>query len=235
VDRQVKTLGIIGGTAPPSTIDYYRLITTRYRERSPEGSYPSVLIDSVDGTSFLRLVAAGDEAPIVDFLLVELDRLARAGASIALFASNTPHLVFEAVEARSPVPLISIVEETALVAAARGFAKVGLIGTRFTMERGFYQRVFGRHGISVVIPTEADRAYVHDHYLSELVEGVFLDATRDAIGVIIERLHRQEGAEAVVLGGTELPLLLRDAVSTPVPLLDTTIIHVESAIERLLG
>jgi aspartate racemase len=230
----MRTLGIIGGIAPPSTIDYYRQLIALYRERSPDRSYPSIIIDSIDATGFLALIAAADRPALVELLMRELHRLARAGADLALFASNTPHLVFDAVAERSPVPLISIVEETARVAAARGNTRVGLVGTRFTMERGFYQAVFERHGINVVIPDEADRALVHERYFGELVEGVFRDETRAEIGEVIERMAERQAVESVVLGGTELPLLLR-GVPSSVPLLDTTAIHVESAVARLLA
>ena len=119
-----KTLGIIGGITPPSTVDYYRQLTSRYRARSPDGSYPSPLIRSIDATRVLPLVTGGNRPALVDFLLSELGRLARGGADLGLFASNPPHVVFDEVAAESPIPLISIVEETAAAAAASGYTTV---------------------------------------------------------------------------------------------------------------
>lgn len=229
----MRTLGLIGGIAPPSTIDYYRQLTTRYAQRSPDGSYPQIIIDSIDGRRFFALLEAVDRPAMIDVLLAELERLARAGADIAIFASNTPHLVFDEVAASSPLPLISIVEEAAKVAAAAGFQRVGLLGARFTMEAAFYPTVFGRHGIEVVVPAPSDRAYVHERYFAELVEGQFLDETRAGVLAVVARLKAAEEIESVILGGTELPLLLRDAEAA-VPMLDTTSIHVDAVIQRLL-
>jgi len=231
----MKTLGIVGGIAPPSTIDYYRQLTAGYRSRSSVGSYPSILIDSIDAASFFALLSAGDREGMIDCLLAEVGRLARGGADLALFASNGPHLVFDEVARESPIPLISIVEETAKFAEDRGFRKLGLLGARFTMEGGFYPAVFARRGMSVVAPEADDRAYVHDRYFAELVEGSFRDETRAGISAVIERMAAREDIEAVILGGTELPLLLRDSTALSVPMLDTATIHVEAAIAWLLS
>ena len=229
----MRRLGIIGGIAPPSTIDYYRQLTTRYEQRSPDGSYPQIILNSIDGRRFFVVLEAGDRPTMIEVLLAELDRLARASADIAIFASNTPHLVFDDVAASSPLPLISIVEEVAKVAAAAGYQRVGLLGARFTMEAAFYPRVFERHGIEVVVPTPSDRAYVHERYFAELVEGRFLEETRAGVIDVVARLVAAEEIESVILGGTELPLLLRDAEAA-VPMLDVTSIHVDAVIERLL-
>jgi len=229
----MRRLGIIGGIAPPSTIDYYRHLTTRYEQRSPDRSYPQIILDSIDGRRFFALLEAADHPAMIEVLLTELERLARAGADIAVFASNTPHLVFDEVAASSPLSLISIVEEVAKVAAATGFRRVGLLGARFTMEAGFYPSVFGRHGIDVVVPTLRDREYVHERYFGELVEGRFLARTRAGVLAVVARLAAVEKIDAVILGGTELPLLLGDAEAA-VPMLDTTSIHVDAIIQRLL-
>lgn len=230
----MKTLGIIGGIAPPSTIDYYRQLTSRYRAMSPDSSYPSILINSIDAKQFFALLEAGDRGGMIDCLLVELGRLARGGADLAMFASNSPHLVFDEVARQSPLPLISIVEEAALAATARGYRKLGLLGARFTMEATFYPTVFARHGMTVVVPGAEDRAYVHDRYFTELVEGSFREETRAGVSAVIDRMGSRDQIDAVILGGTELPLLFRGGPATTVPLLDTTMIHVETAVARLL-
>lgn len=231
----MKTLGIIGGIAPPSTIDYYQRLTSGYRSRTADGSYPSLLINSIDATRFFPMVLASDREPLIDFLVTEVERLASGGADVGLFASNTPHVVFDEVSAQSRIPLISIVEETAKVAQAGGFHRVGLIGLRPTMEGRFYPDVLARRGISVVIPEADDRAYVHDHYLGELVENVFRDETRTGIAAVVERLHAREQIDAMILGGTELSVLFRDGSGLPVRVLDPTAIHVEAALAWLLG
>ena len=232
----MTTLGIIGGIAPPSTIDYYQRLTARYRERSPDGSYPSIVIDSIDAQAFFVLLRAGDRSRMTEVLLTELGRLARAGADVGLFASNSPHAGFNEVSARSPIPLISIVEAAADDAAARGYTRLGLLGAGFTMNGGFYPEVFARRGMTVVVPEPDDRAWVDQRYFSEFVEGVFLEETRAGIAAVIDRMQTRDQIEAVILGGTELPLLFRDAAAaTSVPMLDTTAIHVDAAIERLLA
>jgi aspartate racemase len=130
-------LGVIGGIAPGSTIDYYRLLIDRYRELRPDGGYPSLVVNSIDLQLFLNLVGSGDRPKLTAYLVEEVHRLARAGAGLALFASNTPHLVFDEVQRLSPIPLVSIVESASAAAAAQGLRRVGLLGTRFTMEGGF--------------------------------------------------------------------------------------------------
>lgn len=231
----MRTLGIVGGIAPPSTIDYYQRLIAGYRASSPDGSYPLLLLDSIDAASFFRLLEADDRVAMADLLVAEVGRLAGAGAGAALFASNTPHMVFDEVAARSPIPLISLVEEAARVADAQGLRRVGLLGARFTMEGDFYPRVFGRRGISVVAPGAEDRDYVHDRYFAELVEGILLDETRQGIAAVAERMRTQQGIEAIILGGTDLSPLFRDGGSLPLPILDPTAIHVEAAIAWLLG
>ena len=230
----MKTLGIIGGIAPPSTIDYYDRLTSRYRALSPDGSYPSLLINSVDATRIFPLLVAGDRPALVEALSAEVQRLARGGADIGLFASNAVHMVFDEVAALSPIPLISIVEETARAAEAAGYRSVGLIGARMTMDASFYQDLFARRGMRIVVPQSEERAFVHDRYVGELVEGVFRDETRSGISEIVDRMQARDGIEAVILGGTELALLYRDSAAMTVPMLDTTAIHVEAAIARLL-
>jgi aspartate racemase len=228
----VEIAGIIGGIAPESTVDYYRSIVARYRERRPDGSYPPVLIDSIDLTRMLAL-AANDRPGLVDYLALELERLARAGATFAALASNTPHLVFDELVPRAPVPLVSIVEATAQAAKSLGLRRLGILGTRFTMEGRFYPEVFSRAGLTAVPPPPDDLATVHARYMDELVKGVFRPETRGEVMGVVSRLQARDGVEAVVLAGTELPLLLREAAS-PVPLLDTTQLHVAAIVDRLL-
>ena len=231
---KMKTLGIVGGIAPESTVDYYRQIVAQYRAQRGDGSYPSVLINSIDMKKMLDLIGAGNLRDVTEYLLTEVAKLAAAGADFALFASNTPHLVFEDIRRRSPIPLISIVEAACEAAKALGLGKVGLLGTRFTMQGGFYPKAFSAHRIDVVVPRSDEQEVVHDRYMRELVQGVYRDETRAHVLAIVERLRSQGGIDGLILGGTELPLLFRDGAPVSIPMLDTTKIHVERAVALLL-
>ncbi len=231
----MKTLGIIGGVAPESTVDYYRRIIALYREKQRDGSYPSILINSIDLKKMLDLIGAQNLAGLTEYLVGEVRRLARAGADFGLLASNTPHLVFEDVRRQSPIPLISIVEATCAAAQALGLKKVGLFGTRFTMQARFYPEVFSRQGITLIVPSPEEQDYIHDRYMHELVPGVYRDDTREQLLVIVDRLKERDGIQGLILGGTELPLLLRKESHVGIPFLDTTKIHVERAVAHLLS
>ncbi|HVR40678.1 MAG TPA: amino acid racemase [Thermoanaerobaculia bacterium] len=228
----MKVIGIIGGIAPESTIEYYRFILDGYRARRRDGSAPSVLINSIDLQKMIGFIARGQLAEVTDYLEDELQRLVLAGADFALFASNTPHIVFHELRARSPIPLISIVEATCDAASSMHLKRLGLFGTRFTMEARFYPDVFARKGIELFVPDAEERAFVHDRYMSELVNGVFLPDTRDRLLAIVDRLIERHAIDGLILGGTELPLILRD--SGTIPFLDTTRIHVARVLDELL-
>lgn len=227
----MRTLGIIGGIGPESTAEYYRLLIAEYRRRNPDGSAPSILINSIDLKRLLDLVGAGRLDELARWLSDELERLARAGANIALLASNTPHIVFD--ELKSPIPLISIIEATRDHAKQRGLKRLGLFGTRFTMRGRFYPDVFAP--MAIVTPNDDEQAFIHDKYLGELVAGVKKPETRERLLRIIDRLKDEEQIDGLILGGTELPLILGDESHNGVPILDTTRIHVERAIEHLLA
>ena len=232
---KMKTIGIIGGIAPESTIEYYRLIIASYREQKRDGSYPSIIINSIDMKKMLDLIAANELAGVTEYLLGEMKKLAQAGADFALLASNTPHIVFGDIQRQSPIPLVSIVEASCAATKALGIKKVGLFGTRFTMQGRFYPKVFSRQGITLIVPALDDQDYIHDKYMSELVNGVFLAETRERLLTIVDRLKEKDGIQGLILGGTELPLILRDVADRGIPFLDTTRIHVERAVAQMLS
>ena len=231
----MKTLGIIGGIGPESTIDYYKTIVALYRERKPDGSYPPIVINSIDMQRIVKMFEAGELQKLTSAFAEELQKLHRAGVDFALLAANTPHLVFDDLQRQSPLPLISIVEATCEVAKARGMKRVGLFGTRFTMQAPFYRDVFSREGIAVVVPEAADQDYIHEKYMGELVPGVFLPETRAGLLAIVDRLAQQTGIEGVILGGTELPLILKEPAHNGIPFFNTTRIHAAAAVERMFS
>jgi len=231
----MKTAGIIGGIGPESTTEYYRGIIKSYREQRSDGTFPSIIINSIDNRSMLDLIAAHKLPEVTEYLAGEIERLAQAGAEFGALAANTPHIVFEELQRQSRIPLISIVEITCQAAGSRGLKRAGLFGTQFTMEGCFYPDIFRGAWIDLVIPTPGERSYIHDIYMSELLNGIFLSETRLNLLAIANRMKAQEGIEALILGGTELPLILRQETDTGVPFLDTTGLHVEAIVSQLLS
>jgi aspartate racemase len=244
----MKTVGIIGGVGPESTIEYYRLIIAAYRERqSSTGvppvdaqharatSYPSIIINSVDLSKLLVWLRANELDAFTNYLVAEIEKLHRAGADFGALAANTPHLVFDELRRRSPIPLISIVESACDAAQKLGLQRVGLFGTRFTMQGRFYVDVFAKAGITIVVPPEDEQSYIHEKYMQELLNNIFLPETRQGLLAIVERMKAKDNIEALILGGTELPLILRDAEYHGIPVLDTTRIHVERIVAELVS
>jgi|SRR5882724_448910 len=231
----MNTLGIIGGLGPESTIDYYQKIIALYRERTGDGSYPEFIIASVNLKKGLDFMDANDLAGMADYLLEGIGKLARAGADFGLISANTPHIVFDEVASKSPIPLISIVEATSAAAKARNLKRLALFGTRYTMQGSFYQKVFSREGIDLLVPDPTDQDYIHNKYFSELVPGEFLPQTRAGLLAIIDRMKAKSDIDGVILAGTELPLILRDPDHNGIPILNTTKIHVEAAVAEMLS
>lgn len=229
----MSTVGLIGGIAPASTVDYYQRIIDRYRERRVTDVYPSIIVNSIRLNEMVAHVTSGRLDDLTEWLLRELERLRAAGADFAALASNTPHIVFDRLRARSGLELLSIVEATCARARSLDMHRVGLLGTRYTMEAGFYQAVFAAVGLEVVVPAPDEREFVHGKYMDELIRSVFADATRDGFVAVMRALQERERLDAVILGGTELPILLRDS-DVGCPLLDTTTIHVDAIVERLV-
>lgn len=231
----MKTLGIIGGIGPESTMAYYRLLVASYRTQKQDESFPPILINSIDLKKMLDLIGANRLEAVTEYLVEEVHRLARAGANFGLLAANTPHIVFDEIQRRSPIPLISIVEATCQATQKLSLTRVGLFGIRFTMQGRFYPAVFDRQGITLVVPTAEEQEYIHTRYLTELVQGIFLPETRERLLTIVTRMKEQEGIQGLILGGTELSLILQEETYQGVTFLDTTKIHVEQAVMQLLS
>jgi len=231
----MKTIGIIGGIGPESTIEYYRLIIALYSERIPDGSSPSIIINSIDLKKLLGMVEANELARLTDYLIGEIQRLARAGAECGLVAANTPHIVFDEVRRQASIPLISIVEATCEAVKDLGLRKLGLFGARYTMQGRFYPDVFSKDEIALVVPDEDDQAFIHYIYFDELVKGTVLPKTRERLLTIVDRLKERDGIQGLILGGTELSLILRDSTVCDVPVLDTTRIHAKAIVAEALA
>lgn len=227
----MTTVGLVGGLGPESTVDYYRRILEAWAREDPDTA-PSIVIDSLDVWRALRLVDT-DRGALTEYLLRSLLRLANAGCDFVAMTANTPHIVFDELAARSPVPLLSIVEVCAGEAQRRSLRRLALLGTRFTMDAPFFADVFSRYGIAIVRPSEAERGWIHERYVGELLRGEFRADTREQFVALVSRLRSEEGVDGVILGGTELPLLLDTPSIAGLPALDTTALHVAAIVERL--
>lgn len=229
----MASVGLVGGLGPESTIDYYRRILDAW-ERVDPATMPSILIDSLDVRRALRLVEH-DRAALADYLAASVARLAAGGADFVAMTANTPHIVFDELAARAPVPLLSIVEACADAVRRRGCRRPLLLGTRFTMAAPFYPQVCSRAGIEVVHPDAAQCAWIHERYVGELLKGVFRDDTRAGFVAIVQAWRDGHGIDSVILGGTELPLLMPGDSVAGLPAFDTTALHVAAIVERLRG
>ena len=184
---------------------------------------------------FRQLLDAGRLGDLADYLADGVESLVRAGADFGFIAANTPHLVFDEVQRRATIPLLSIVRATSDYAKARGLQRAGLFGTGFTMGADFYPEEFQRAGIALVRPKMSEREFIHRKYIDELLKNQFLPETRAEILKIAQRMKAEHDVEALVLAGTELPLLLRGSDIPEIEFLDTTVIHVEAIVDVLLG
>jgi len=229
----VKKIGMIGGFGPESTLEYYRLIIDQYRQQQGEGSLPEIIIYSMDMYVLLTLVEQKRWDNVTEFLLKGVNVLYKAGADFGIISANTPHIVYDRLKNLSPIPLISIVEETSKKAKELGLQRVGLLGTSFTMRGSFFQKVFSNNNILIVVPTEEEQAFIQHKLMTEIELGQFLEETRNDLLTIIKRMVDEDLIEGVILGCTELPLILtKDGYD--IPFLNTTKIHVESAIRYCL-
>ncbi|MGD9048942.1 MAG: aspartate/glutamate racemase family protein [Anaerolineae bacterium] len=223
-----KRIGILGGMSPESTVAYYEYITRTYTERFGDYGYPEILIYSVSFQPYVDWPNQDRWDLVAQGLAEAAQKLAAAGADLILIATNTMHLVFDEVQASVELPMLSLLDATGQAILAHGLRKVGLLGTRFTMEKTFYQDALARQGISVLVPEAVDRAYVNDVIYDELVAGQIRDESRAGYLAVIRRLV-DRGAEGVILGCTEIPLLVSEA-DAGIPLFDTTTIHAEAAL-----
>jgi aspartate racemase len=227
-----KRIGILGGMSPESTVAYYEYLTRTYTERFGDYGYPEILIYSVSFQPYVDWPNADRWDLVAQGLSAAARQLAAAGAEVILIATNTMHIVFDQVQASVDVPMLSLLDAVAAAIESQGLSTVGLLGTRFTMEKTFYQDSLGRRGIKVLVPSAGDRDYVNRVIYEELVTGQFRYESRAGYVTIIEKLA-ERGAEGIILGCTEIPLLLREG-DVSLPLLDTTTIHAEAALQFAL-
>lgn len=226
----MKKIGIVGGLGPESTIDYYKGIINALRQRQVGLSTPELIIYSADVSKLLELVEAKEWDNLVDWLAKMVNALHSAGAEFVIIGSNTPHIVFDKVESRSPIPMLNIIDETCKRALSLGVKKPGLIGTKFTMESDFFQKVFQNVGISIIVPVKDEQQYIHNKLISEIEFGIIENSTRQELLSIIKRMIDEDSIDSLILGCTELPMIL-DKDEYGIPFLNTTAIHIDSIVD----
>lgn len=230
----MKKLGLIGGTGPQSTMPYYLGIVYGVQKKIGELFFPNLTIESVDVYRILDMVGKKEYANLVDYFLEAINNLVAAGADFVALSANTSHIVFDDLQAKSPVPIVSIIEVTVNEAKRRGFKRIGLLGTKFTMTEDFYRKPFRREGIEIVVPFDDEKEIVDGKIMTELENGIVKKDTLKEFQSIISRMKNDSDIEGVILGCTELPLLLNDSLS-PVPCLDTVQIHIASLIKEIIN
>lgn len=226
----MKTIGLIGGLGPESTVDYYKEIISSFNSKHADLAYPEIVIYSANLNEFMGLVNTKQWKKISEWLLEKVSILHHAGAEFAAIASNTPHIVFEEIESKSPIPLLSIVECTCATAQDMGLKNIGLMGTKLTMEADFYKEPFISKGISVVVPSEEEQQFIQQKLFSEIELGTFKDSTREELLIIAKNMVYEKGIDSLILGCTELPLILTEN-RYGIPFLNTAAIHCESIIK----
>ena len=229
----MKTIGLLGGMSWQSTIPYYRIINETVKQRLGGLSSAEIVLYSVNFAEIERMQRAGDWQAAGQLLAEATTRLEAAGADFILLCTNTMHKVAGAIEEATTLPLLHIADATAVAVKAAGYKTVGLLGTQFTMEQPFYKaRLTEQHGLNLLVPNETERQQVHQIIYDELCLGKVLPESREQYRQIIGQLVDQ-GAEAIILGCTEISLLVLQQDSA-VPLFDTTSIHARSAAELAL-
>lgn len=227
----MKKIGIVGGLGPEATIEYYRIIVALFREKTRH--FPELIINCVDLKKYAHMLDEDNREEQITWLVNAIDSLHKAGADFAIICSNTPHLVFDEIAAQAPIPMISIVEQTCNKAKELGIKKGGLMGTKTTMSSDFYQKVFARNGIEVIVPNNEEQEYIHQKLAKEIIQGKILDETQQDLLKIAKRLVDEAGIEGLILGCTELPLILtKDEFG--IPFLNTTRLHAEAAVSYAL-
>ncbi|HLN22251.1 MAG TPA: amino acid racemase [Bacteroidales bacterium] len=231
----MKTIGIVGGLGPEATVDYYNEIINSFKNESADLFYPEIIIYSVNMSEFIGLMREKKYDQAMEKILEKTDALKRAGAVFAAITANTPHMFFDILKQRCNLPLISIVEATRDICVKNGYKRAGLLGTGFTMDASFYPDVFSRTGIEVIMPETDDRKIINTKLFSEIEIGIFRDDTRQILIDIIEKMVREQHIDCIILGCTELPLILKEPEYAGVPSLNTTKIHVDAIVEYCLS
>lgn len=229
----MKKLGLIGGTGPESTVPYYRGIVYGVQSRVGEKFFPNLTIESVNVFDVLAMCDKKDYKALIDYLMVAINNLQASGAEFAALTGNTPHIVFDELQSRSPIPLVSIIETACAETMRRNIVKVGLLGTIFTMNGDFFKRPFVNNHIEVITPNAEEKQFINQKIERELELGIVKEETAAVFMKIVQRMKEEDGIQAIILGCTELPLLFNGR-EIQVACLDTMQIHLQTLIDMIV-
>ena len=229
----MKKLGLVGGTGPESTLMYYKELNSRIDKLTSGRHMPDIVIESVDFRRAWEYVSEGQYDLLTEYLAEKVDCLKSSGADVISLTAVTMHIVADEIMSKTGVSLISIPQAVSKEAASRGYRKIGLLGTLFTMEQDYMKKDFLEAGIEVFVPEKDDRELIAKRILEELELGIVKDSTLREFQTIIEKMREDQGIEAVVLGCTELPILL-NSENCPLPILDSVEIHINELIKQAM-
>lgn len=226
----MKKIGLVGGTGPESTLMYYKEINSRIDEMTGNKAMPDIAIESVNFRKAWNMVVAEDYEALADYLSEKINFLKKSGSEVISLTAVTMHIVFDLIQEKTGVSLISIPMAVCNEAKRRNYKKIGLLGTIFTMEQDYMKKDFEQAGIEVIVPNEENRRLVAKRILEELEVGIVNENTLKEFNEIIDNMKTEYGIEAVVLGCTELPLLLNNE-NCVLPCLDSVAIHIKELID----
>jgi aspartate racemase len=229
----LNIVGIIGGIGPESTVDYYQTIIAKFQERvGSKEILPELVINSINMYKIFELISNEKIPELVEYIAESVQKLAKAGADFAAISGNTPHLVFDQVQARVDIPIISIVEATFVQAKALNLERIGLIGTKFTMEHEFFKKPFVSDHKVVTVPNPSEQEYIHRKIVEEFEKGIVKDETKARFLEIIQQMVLRDQLEGIILGCTELPMIINKN-DLKIPVLNTTEIHVNKIVDTV--
>ena len=230
----MKKIGLVGGTGPESTLLYYKELNAKIDEATGGKEMPEISIESVNFRKAWELVSSEQHAELSEYLSEKVKHLVASGAEVITLTAATMHIVFEEIESNTKVSLVSIPKAVCNEVMEKGYKKVGLLGTVFTMEQDYMKKDFREAGMDVIVPDKSDRELIAKRIYEELEIGIVKDSTLREFCEIITKMQKKDGIEAIILGCTELPLLLNDT-NCPVPCLDSVAIHIKKLMELARG
>jgi aspartate racemase len=229
----MQKVGIVGGMGPESTVDYYQSIISKFQEKiGSKEDLPELFINSINMYKMFNLLMNGQTEELINYLAEAVQNMKNIGCDFVVMSANTPHIVFEQVQQKVQVPMISIVEETYKKAEELGLERIGLLGTKFTMESDFFKKPFISNQKDIVVPNPLEQEYIHKKIVEELENGIVNNETKKEFLNIVTQMINRDGIQGIILGCTELPMLIKNE-DLNIHQLNTTEIHVNKIADTI--